>query len=135
MRLLSLAVAATILSFSVSAKAEPLCYVGDKAQVLWKGKWYPAKVTNVNDDQSKCYIRYDGYGANWDEWVSAERYKAVGGAPRSGAIVQGSKVQCRWKNGKTWYSGVVAEKTGDNVFINYNDGDKEHTTVSMCRPR
>jgi ribosomal protein L21E len=133
MRILSLVIAASFWLFASSASAQALCSVGDKAQVLWKGTWYPAKVTNVNDDQSKCYIRYDGYGSNWDEWVGADRFKKAGGTP-SGAIVQGSKVQCLWKNGGTWYSGVVAEKTGNAVFIHYNDGDKEHTTVDKCRP-
>lgn len=135
MRIFSLAIAATISIFALPATAEPLCSVGDKGQVLWKGSWYPAKVTNVNDDQSKCYIRYDGYGSNWDEWVSADRYRKAGGAAPSGAIAQGSSVECLWKNGRTWYSGVVAEKTGNAVFIHYNDGDKEHTTVDKCRAR
>lgn len=45
------------------------------------------------------------------------------------------RVECRWKNGSTWYQGVIAEKTGNQVFIHYNDGDKEHTTIDKCQPR
>ena len=37
MRKLLLAVVATISLSAVTATAEPLCSVGDKAQVLWKG--------------------------------------------------------------------------------------------------
>jgi len=42
------------------------------------------------------------------------------------------RVSCRWKNGSTWYPGVIVEKTGRQVFIHYNDGDKEHTTIDKC---
>lgn len=50
------------------------------------------------------------------------------------ALGIGDAVQCRWKNGSTWYSGTIMEKTGNAVFIHYNDGDKEHTTTDKCRP-
>lgn len=45
------------------------------------------------------------------------------------------RVACRWKNGSTWYPGVIVEKTGRQVFIHYDDGDKEHTTVDKCQKR
>lgn len=45
------------------------------------------------------------------------------------------RVVCRWKNGSTWYPGVIVEKTGRQVFIHYDDGDKEHTTVDKCLKR
>jgi hypothetical protein len=134
MRTLSLVIAASVFIVATPATAAPLCSVGDQAQVLWKGKWYPAKVTKVNEDQSNCFIRYDGYGAEWDEWVSTGRFKKVGAVEPSGYKV-GDSVSCNWKGGATLYPGVIAEKTGNNVFIHYNDGDKEHTTVDKCQPR
>lgn len=47
--------------------------VGSSLSVLWKGKYYPAKVLKTRDKE--FYIRYDGYGEDWDEWVTAERIK------------------------------------------------------------
>ncbi len=56
-----------------SAKADAF-KVGDKLLVEWKGSSYPAVVTAVvAKDQYK--IRYDGYGAEWDEVVGPSRIK------------------------------------------------------------
>jgi hypothetical protein len=47
----------------------------------------------------------------------------------------GDPVECNWKNGGRYYPGKVAGAEGGKLFINYKDGDKEHTKLSMCRPR
>lgn len=47
--------------------------VGSEVLVEWGGKWWPAKVLKAQDD--KWYIHYDGYGAEWDEWVGTSRVK------------------------------------------------------------
>ena len=49
------------------------CSSGDSAEVLWKSSWYPAHVVKSKGEQ--CYIHYDGYGSNWDEWVGPDRYR------------------------------------------------------------
>jgi hypothetical protein len=46
---------------------------GDKVQVEWKKKWYPATVMKVEGDFA--FIHYDGFGTEWDEWVTAKRLK------------------------------------------------------------
>jgi hypothetical protein len=46
---------------------------GATVQVEWSGKWYPAKVLKVEDDFA--LIHYDGYGAEWDEWVGEKRLR------------------------------------------------------------
>ncbi|NUN50950.1 MAG: caspase family protein [Candidatus Brocadiae bacterium] len=46
---------------------------GAAVKVEWKGKWYPAKVMQVEDDFA--FVHYDGYGNEWDEWVTAKRLK------------------------------------------------------------
>ena len=48
--------------------------VGDKVQVLWKGTWYKSSVLEVGKD-GKFKIHYDGWGAEWDEWVTPDRMK------------------------------------------------------------
>src|SRR5690349_24016159 len=47
--------------------------VGDKVEILWSGSWYKGEVLEVNNDKYK--IHYDGYGSNWDEWVTSERLR------------------------------------------------------------
>lgn len=39
----------------------------------WKGKWWKAKVHRVGDGLD--FVRYDGYDANWDEWVGPYRIR------------------------------------------------------------
>jgi hypothetical protein len=49
--------------------------VGQKVEVEWKKKWYPAKVLEVKGGVH--YITYDGYGKEWDEWVPSKRIRKV----------------------------------------------------------
>jgi len=46
---------------------------GDKVEVEWQGRWWPATVERVEDDF--CFIRYDGWGREWDEWVTEKRMR------------------------------------------------------------
>jgi hypothetical protein len=134
MRIHTLVFATSVFLVVAPALADPLCSLGDKAQVLWKGKWYPAKVIKVNEDQTNCFIRYDGYGAEWDEWVSAQRFRKTGWSDGPEYKV-GDSVSCDWKGRGKMYPGIIAERDGNSVYIHYNDGDKELTKLSMCRPR
>ncbi len=49
--------------------------VGDKLSVEWNGKWYPAVIKEIKEGKYK--IHYDGYGDNWDEWVTTARMKKL----------------------------------------------------------
>ena len=117
--------AATLALLSASAFAE--FKVGDSVECNWKngGKNYPGRVAAIDD--GKLFIHYnDG---------DKEHTTAAMCQPGADAIGKGSAVECLWKGGTKWYSGVVAEKTGKNIFIHYNDGDKEHTTLDKCRAK
>lgn len=46
---------------------------GDAVKVEWKKKWWPAKVMKVEGDFA--YVHYDGFGEEWDEWVTGKRLK------------------------------------------------------------
>ncbi len=67
---------APIASSKVDAGAAPvLTYnVGEAVMVEWKNSWYPAKVIAVGSG-GKYRIHYDGYGSEWDEFVSPARMK------------------------------------------------------------
>ncbi len=107
--------------------------VGDKVECNWKsgGKYYPGRVNAA--EGSKLFIHYNDGDK---EHTTASKCRPLEDADAdAGPMKVGSRVECRWKNGSTWYPGVIAEKTGKQVFIRYNDGDKENTTLSKCRPR
>jgi nitrite reductase/ring-hydroxylating ferredoxin subunit len=104
---------------------------GDSVECNWKngGRYYPGKV--ASEEGGKLFIHYN----DGDKEHTTAANCRPGGAAASGALVKGSAVECLWKNGRTWFPGVIAEKTGKQVFIHYNDGDKEHTKVDKCRAR
>lgn len=47
--------------------------VGKRIQIKWKRKWYPGKVLKV--EGSKHLVRYDGWDASYNEWVSPGRIR------------------------------------------------------------
>jgi hypothetical protein len=105
-------------SIAFSAHAG-VCSVGDKAEVSWKGSWYKARVTKVNDDQTRCFIRYDGYGSEWDEWVGSNRIRILGGD--GGSFAVGDAVKVRWKG--SWYAASVMESRNGRYKIHYDGYD------------
>ncbi len=128
---------AMVTGFAVSGYAA--CKVGDKADVLWKGTWYPATVKKVKGDE--CYIHYTGYGNNWDEWVGPDRIKVSGAeasaAPsKGGSYSVGDAVDVNWKG--SWYPARVIS-TGKNKWkIHYDGYDSswdEWVTASRMRAK
>jgi hypothetical protein len=47
--------------------------VGDLISVEWKGTWYKSTVLEVKGETYK--IHYEGWGSEWDEWVSPARIR------------------------------------------------------------
>ena len=76
---LSLLAIGFILGTALPKAEASICNIGDKAQVRWKGAWYPATV--LRSRGNSCYIHYDGYNQSWDEWVGAERIQIHGARP------------------------------------------------------
>ncbi len=108
---------------ATAAYAQPVCSVGDRAKVEWKGSWYPAEVIKVNEDQTRCFIHYDGYASSWDEWVGDERIQISGAsAPASGgAFKVGDAVEVNWKG--SWYKASVLAVKGGKTKIHYDGYD------------
>lgn len=46
---------------------------GTKVSVKWKDEWYPARV--LDGRLGLHFVRYDGFDATWNEWVSADRLR------------------------------------------------------------
>ena len=103
-------------SFTLGAEARATCAVGQRGEVLWKGKWYPAQVLDTSGRQ--CYITYDGYSSSWDEWIGPSRFRPYAPASSNSAYRAGQSVQILWK-GK-WYPGRVLDVSGNRYFITYD---------------
>jgi hypothetical protein len=43
----------------------------------------------------------------------------------------GSRIQCRWQGGSNYYPGVITQMRGDQIFVQYDDGDSEWNTIGM----
>jgi hypothetical protein len=53
---------------------------GSRVEVIWKRKWYPAKVLTV--ERGVHLIHFVDYDSEWDEWVGAERIRRAGNTNR-----------------------------------------------------
>lgn len=115
--MIGLLIAGFIVGLASSVYAD--CKVGDKADVLWKGKWYPATVKQVKG--SECFIHYDGYGKSWDEWVGPNRIRIKGERPvaKNFKFGVGDPVEVNWKG--SWYPAHVIS-VGKNKWKIHYDG-------------
>ncbi len=117
---LAIGMALAVLMLGASA-VWAACNTGDKGQVLWKGTWYPATVLKANGDQ--CFIHYNGYGSNWDEWVGPDRIRLSGGSPipaAASSFSEGDAVKVLWKG--TWYDAHVLKNAGTSRWKIHYDG-------------
>lgn len=62
-------------SAPASSVERGLCAAGSAVEILSGGKWYPGSVRQGPDELGTCLVSYDGYGANWDEWVKLNRLR------------------------------------------------------------
>lgn len=97
-----------------------VCSVGDQALVNWKGKEYPAKVLKVNEDQTRCYIKYTGYGDEWNEWVGPDRLRIPGReiSVSTSRFKVGDSVDVKWKG--SWYPASVLSVKNGRYKIHYD---------------
>jgi hypothetical protein len=123
-------------TLGLSSIAAPVCSVGDSGNVLWKGKWYPATVVKVNENQSRCYIHYTGYANSWDEWVGGDRFQKTSGESNASGYNPGDAVSVKWKG--QWYAASVLKVTNGKYKIHYDQYDNswdEWVGNDRIRPR
>jgi hypothetical protein len=56
-----------------TASVKLWCVKGNKIMVEWKQKFYAATVLEGPNDKQQCKIHYDGWDANWDEFIGSDR--------------------------------------------------------------
>lgn len=85
------------------------------------GHWYPGTIERVNSN-SNYHVRHTQGRYNVDaSIISGDHIRA------------GTRISGNWLGKGVWYPGVIASRDGDSVKINYDDGDKETTTLSKIR--
>lgn len=98
---------------------------GSRCLVRWSGDdyAYPATVDGIQD--GLYHVQYDDGDSEWrlEKYITAE------------TLQKGDVVFGNWKSKGRYYRGKIAERTGDSILINYDDGDTERTTISKVRVR
>lgn len=91
------------------------------AQGINEPFFYPGVVRAVEGELIE--VRFD----------DGERAKV---APWQALVVEleaGDRVQARWRGGPNYYPGVIAGRDGDQILVQYEDGQQEWTTVRVVR--
>ncbi len=118
-RILSFIAVFVVLSGSLFALS-----IGDRVLGRWSdGYYYPATVVSIKGVSAE--LDYDD-GDN--AVVPAAQVKSI-------TWKVGTKLECNFQNAGRYYPGTITQKNGDSIHIDYDDGDKEDTTIGHCRSK
>lgn len=92
--------------------------VGLRVEVKYEGKWYKAKVIDVDGDQVE--VHYTNYDDSFDEWVGPDRVRPY--APAQYA--EGDKVETKSETDGQWYPGTVLKAWYGLHLIRYDGYDE-----------
>ena len=93
----------------------------------WKkgGKWYAAEVKDVDIKKGLISLKYDdGDSEDITDFSLVQKDKTRKDLDLDD-LEKGLRVQALWKGGTTWFPGVIDKIKDGQVFIAYDDGDKE----------
>lgn len=112
-----------LLVFSSVSVLAQAWSVGDRCLANWSYDeyWYPGTI--IEADKGSYYIQFDDGDR---EWLPASNLMREN-------LGVGSYVSVNWLMGGYYYSGTIEERIGDVVFIQYDDGDIEWTTIAAVR--
>jgi hypothetical protein len=100
----------------VEGEIEPR--VGLRVEVKYEGKWYKAKVIDVDGDQVE--VHYTNFDDSFDEWVGPDRVRPY--APAQYA--EGDKVETCSDSDGQWYPGTVRKAWYGLHLIRYDGYDE-----------
>lgn len=121
--------AAKTAAAAEAAKASGAAWkVGDRVEAKSYGSWYPASVIEVRENEWK--VRYDGYGSSSDEWLTADKVRAL----RKGSWKVGDRVEAL-SYGK-WYPSTIVEAEESRWKVKYDGySDSSNEWVLLDRVR
>jgi hypothetical protein len=91
--------------------------VGQRIEVEYKGRWFKAKIIDVDGDQVE--VHYANFGDKWDEWVGPERTRPY----QPAQFAEGDKVEVQWDRDHKWYPATVRKAWYGLHLVNYDDYD------------
>ncbi len=112
--------------------------VGSRVRAKWKNlNWYLGRIDQIRGE--KVFVKYDDGDEEWTTMDLVEPTEDAASSTTSGELPKaipvfriGDRVMAKWKN-SDWYPGQITQKQGDQVFIKYDDGDEEWTTIDLLR--
>lgn len=82
---------------------------------------YPAEIVSALDD--RITVQYlDGP----ERMLTPELIRKF-------EIKEGMRIECRWKGAPNYFPGVLAKIDGERIFVKYDDGDEEWTSIRLFR--
>lgn len=105
--------------------------IGQRVKVLSAGQWYDATIINVSND-NQYYVHYEGWGNNYDEWVTADRVQFTNGYG-VGSLQIGQQVKVL-QNG-TFYDARILQIANNQYYVEYigYGGEKEWVTIDRIQ--
>jgi hypothetical protein len=91
--------------------------VGQRLEVESGGKWYKAKVIDVDGDQFE--VHYVNFDDSWDEWVSHDHIRPY----RPSQYAEGDKVEVQWQSDGQWYPATVLKAWYGLELVRYDGYD------------
>ncbi len=97
--------------------------IGDRVLADWSGDeyWYPGTV--IDEVNGEYHISFDDFDR---EWLTAYSLSYE-------ELNAGDSVESRWLGEMVYYPGTIIERSGNAVYIEYDDGDEEMTTINHLR--
>ena len=99
--------------------------IGDEVLAPWldDGFVYPAVVVELKP--AGLHVAY----------LDGDEADVPSGAVLPGVFGPGVTVSVNWKGRRTYYAGVIAQRVGAALFVHFDDGAREWTTVAQGRVR
>lgn len=88
---------------------------GQRVEVDYKGRWYRAKIIDVDGDQTE--VHYAGYDDSWNEWVGPDRLRPY----QPAQFAEGDKVEVEWNQDKKWYPATILKAWYGLHLVHYDN--------------
>ena len=97
--------------------------LGDEVLATWAddGFLYPAILVSISG--GTAHVAY----------LDGDEADVPLASLRQGVFGPGLTVSVNWKGRRAYYNGVIRQRIGPAVYIEYEDGDRGWTTVAQCR--
>jgi hypothetical protein len=95
---------------------------GDRVLGCWyDGFWYPGVILTL--EGKRLHVLFDD---NDQAFLTWDKLRPL-------SVGVGDRVYCRWKGGPFYYAAEVVRQQGERLFVEYEDGREEWTSVRLIR--